>query len=165
VKPVSLHDLYLLELRDLYDGGQRIAETLPEMAEAANATDLKLALEAYLAETRSHLNRLEEIFRILHEKPKRRKCKGMLGIIAEGEDLMDEDATPVVADAALIAAAQKMVHYEIAAYGAATNWARQLGLREQAELLQRTFEEEANTGRKLTALAESHINEEARSAS
>jgi ferritin-like metal-binding protein YciE len=165
MKPVSLRDLYLMELRDLYDAEHRITEALPEMAEASNSAELKRAFEEHLAETRNHVNRLEEIFRMLDVKPKRRKCKGIQGIIAEGQDLMDEDAPPAVCDAALIASAQKVEHYEIAAYGTVRTHAMRLGKAEQEQLLQQTLEEEAKTDERLTALAESYIHEEAKSAS
>ncbi len=161
---VSLQDLYIKELRDLYDAEQRIIEALPEMAEAASASDLKQAFESHLAETRNQVNRLEEVFRMLKETPKRQKCKGIQGILEEGEELMDEDAAPAVCDAALISAAQRVEHYEIAAYGTVRTFARRLGFEDQAKLLQQTLAEEANADKKLTALAESHVNEQARSA-
>src|SRR5690348_2525698 len=108
MKLVTLKDLYLHELRDLYDTEKRVEESLAEMAETATSSELKQAFEDHLAETRNHVNRLDQVFEMLDEKPKRHKCKGILGIIEEGEELMDEDAAPAVTDAALITSAQRV---------------------------------------------------------
>ena len=134
------------------------------MAEAANSPDLRNAFEEHLEQSRGQLSRLEQVFQSLNETPKGMKCKGIIGIIDEGEDLMDEDAAPAVADAALIASAQRVEHYEIAAYGTARTFARRLGYQDQAELLDRTLQEEGMTDKKLTSLAESYINEGAKTA-
>ena len=162
----SLHDLYVAELKDLYDAENRIIKALPKMAEAANSSDLRTAFEQHLEETRNHSRRLEQIFQKLDEPPKGEKCKGIAGIIDEGEDVMDdaEDAPPAVCDASLIAAAQRVEHYEIAAYGTARTFARRLGYEAQAQLLDQTLQEEGNADKKLTSLAESYINEDAKSA-
>jgi ferritin-like metal-binding protein YciE len=160
----SLHDLYVTELKDLYDAENRIIKALPKMAEAASSPDLKNAFEEHLQQTRNQAMRLEQIFQKLDESPKGEKCKGMVGIIDEGEDLMDEDAPPAVSDAALIAAAQRVEHYEIASYGTARTFARRLGYQDHERLLSETLEEEGQTDKKLTMLAESYINEEAKSA-
>jgi len=160
----DLHDLYLAEIKDLYDGEQRIVKALPKMAENANSSDLRNAFEAHLNQTRQHIARLEQIFQKLDETPKGQKCKGIEGIIDEGEDMMDKDAPPAVADAALISAAQRVEHYEIAAYGSVRTYARRLGLEDHVQLLQQTLDEETETDRQLTSLAESYINEEAKSA-
>jgi ferritin-like metal-binding protein YciE len=160
----SLQDLYINELKDLYDAEQRILEALPEMADAAGSPDLKEAFEQHLAQTRNQVTRLEQVFQMLGEPAKRQKCKGIQGILDEGEDLMDEDAPPAVCDAALIASAQRVEHYEISAYGTCRTYARRLGYEEQARLLQQTLEEESQTDKKLTALAESYINEDAKAA-
>jgi ferritin-like metal-binding protein YciE len=160
----SLHELYLNELKDLYHAEQQIIKALPKMAEAASSPELRNAFEQHLAETRVQAERLEQIFQKLGEPAKGQKCKGMVGIIDEGEDMMDEDAPPAVADAALIGSAQRVEHYEIAAYGTARTYARRLGFEDQAQLLQQTLTEEAETDKKLTSLAESYINEEAKSA-
>jgi ferritin-like metal-binding protein YciE len=160
----SLHDLYLTGLKDLYDCENRIAKALPKMAEAANSQELRNALELHLDQTREQVARLEEIFQELDESPKGVKCKGIEGIIDECEDRMDEDAPAAVSDAALIAAAQQIEHYEVASYGAARAFAMRLGFRDQAELLNRTLQEEGETDKKLTDLAESYINEQARTA-
>jgi ferritin-like metal-binding protein YciE len=164
MKLVTLKDLYLHELRDLYDTEKRVEESLAEMAETATSPELKQAFEDHLAETRNHVNRLDQVFEMLDEKPKRHKCKGIQGIIEEGEELMDEDAAPAVTDAALITSAQRVEHYEIAAYGAVRTYARRLGFEDQARLLQQTLDEEGQADKRLTALAESYVNEEANSA-
>jgi ferritin-like metal-binding protein YciE len=134
------------------------------MAEAANSPDLRHKFEEQLGQSRGHLSRLEQVFQSLNETPKGMKCKGIIGIIDEGENLMDEDAAPAVAYAALIASAQRVEHYEIAAYGTARTFARRLGYQDQAELLDRTLQEEGMTDKKLTSLAESYINEGAKTA-
>jgi ferritin-like metal-binding protein YciE len=160
----SLHDLYLNELRDLYNAEQRIIKALPKMVEAASSPELQQAFESHLQQTRVQTQRLEQIFEKLGEPAKGQKCKGIEGIIDEGEDLMDEDAPPAVADAALISSAQRVEHYEIAGYGTVCNFARRLGFEDHAQLLHQTLEEERETDRKLTTLADSYINEEAKSA-
>ena len=160
----SLHELYITELKDLFDAENRITKALPKMAEAANSQDLRNAFEHHLDQTRRHTERLERIFQQLNESPKGEKCKGIAGIIDEGEDLMDEDAPAAVTDAALIAAAQRVEHYEIAAYGTVRTYARRLGFDDQARLLDETLREEGETDKKLTTLAESYINENAKSA-
>jgi len=162
----SLQDLYLVELKDLYDAENRIVKALPKMAEAAKSPDLRNGFEEHLQQTRNHVARLERIFSSLNESPKGEKCKGVIGIIDEGEDRIgDTDDSPAsVCDAALIASAQRVEHYEIAAYGTARTWARRLGRMEDARLLDETLQEEGQTDKKLTALAESYINEDAKSA-
>lgn len=160
----SLHELYVTELKDLYDAESRITKALPKMAEAAHSQELRNAFEQHLEQTRRHTQRLEQIFQELNESPKGEKCKGIQGIIDEGEDIMDEDAPASVADAALIAAAQRVEHYEIAAYGTVRTFATRLGFQGQARLLNETLQEEGATDKKLTSLAESYINEEARTA-
>lgn len=160
----SLHDLYITELKDLYDAENRILKALPKMAEAANSQELRNAFEQHLAQTRRHAERLEQIFQKLDESPKGQKCKGIEGIIDEGEDLMDEDAPAAVCDAGLIASAQRVEHYEIAAYGTVRTYARRLGFEDHARLLNETLQEEGETDKKLTSLAESYINEQAKTA-
>ncbi len=160
----SLHELYVTELKDLYDAESRITKALPKMAEAAHSQELRNAFEQHLEQTRHHTERLEQIFEELNESPKGEKCKGIQGIIDEGEDYMDEDAPASVSDAALIAAAQRVEHYEIAAYGTVRTFATRLGFQDQARLLNETLQEEGATDKKLTSLAESYINEEARTA-
>jgi len=160
----SLRDLYITELKDLYDAENRIIKALPKMAEACGSQELRSAFEHHLEQTRHQVERLEEIFQKIDESPKGEKCKGIIGIIDEGEDLMDEDAPPAVRDAALIAAAQRVEHYEIAAYGTCRTYARRLGYADHARLLNETLQEEGEADKKLTTLAESYINEDAKSA-
>jgi ferritin-like metal-binding protein YciE len=164
VKINSLHELYITELKDLYDAESRVTKALPKMAEAANSPELRSTFELHLEQTRRHSERLEQIFQELNQSPKGEKCKGIAGIIDEGEDMMDEDAPAAVSDAALIAAAQRVEHYEIAAYGTVRTFATRLGFQNQARLLNETLQEEGATDKKLTSLAESYINEEARTA-
>ncbi len=160
----TLHDLYLNELKDLLNCEQQILKALPKMAEAASSPDLRRAFEKHLDQTKTQTQRLEQIFQKLGEPAKGQKCKGIEGIIDEGEDLMDKDAPPAVSDAALIASAQRVEHYEIAGYGTARSFARRLGFEDHARLLQETLSEEGETDKQLTSLADSYINEEAKSA-
>jgi|SRR5579871_2084807 len=164
MKVNSLKDLYVLELKDLYSGEQQILKALPKMAENANSSELRSAFQEHLEQTRNHVERLEQIFQKLDESPKGQKCKGLEGIIDEGEDMMDKDAPPAVADAALISAAQRVEHYEIAGYGTVRTYARRLGFEDHAQLLNETLQEEGATDKKLTNLAESYINEQAKPA-
>jgi ferritin-like metal-binding protein YciE len=160
----SLRDLYIMELKDLYHGEQQIIKALPSMAEKASSPDLRIAFEEHLQQTRKQVERLEQIFQKIGESPKGQKCKGIEGIIDEGQDMADKDAPPAVCDAALISAAQRVEHYEIAGYGSVRAYARRLGFEDHAQLLQQTLDEESQADRKLTSLAESYINEEAKSA-
>jgi ferritin-like metal-binding protein YciE len=157
----SLQDLYVEELKDIYSAEQQIIKALPKMAAGASHSNLKKAFEEHLVMTRGQVERLETIFAEMDEKPTGKKCKGMEGLIEEGEELLKEKADPDVLDAGLIGAAQKVEHYEIAAYGTARNLALQLGLQNHADLLQRTLDEEGETDKKLTALADSQVNKEA----
>jgi ferritin-like metal-binding protein YciE len=157
----SMQDLYLHELKDLYSAEKQILQALPKMASKANHNELRKAFEEHQATTEEQVRRLETIFDELGKKPGGKKCKGMEGLIEEGEELLEEDADPDVRDAALIGAAQRVEHYEIAGYGTARTYARQLGFDRQAELLQRTLEEEGETDERLTRLAEGRINREA----
>ena len=161
----SLHQLYVHELKDMDNGEQQILKALPKMAKNASSPELRAAFEEHLEQTRGHVDRLEQIFQKLDEPAKGQKCKGIEGIITEGEEVMeDEDAPPAVADAAMIAAAQRVEHYEMAVYGTVRNYARRLGFEDQARLLQQTLQEEIETDKKLTTIADSYINEEAKSA-
>src|SRR5215471_8909131 len=146
------------------NGEQQILKALPKMAKNASSRNLRAAFEEHLEQTRGHVDRLEQIFQKLDEPAKGQKCKSVEGIIAEGQEMMDEDAPPAVADAALISAAQRVEHYEMAVYGTVRNWARRLGFEDQARLLQQTLQEEIETDKKLTTIADSYINEEAKSA-
>lgn len=157
----TLHDLYVHELRDLYNAEQQIIKSLPKMAKAAASTEVRNAFQEHLDTTRRQVERLERIFQRLDLPAKGSACKGMQGIIEEGEEIMRADAQEMVGDAALIAQAQRVEHYEIAGYGTARTYARQLGYEEDARLLQETLNEEGETDKKLTSIAESRVNIEA----
>jgi ferritin-like metal-binding protein YciE len=158
----SLHDLYVDELKDLYNAETQLLKALPKMAKAASAPELRTAFEDHLEETREQVRRLELIFKKLDASPKGKKCKAMEGLIEEGKEVMDE-AQPPVLDAALIAAAQRVEHYEMAGYGCVRTFARLLGYEDAVELLQETLDEEGAADKKLTELAETIINVEAHS--
>jgi len=157
----TLHDLYVDELKDLYNAENQLLKALPKMAKAASAPQLAAAFTDHLAETEVHIERLVGIFKKLDENPKGKKCKAMEGLLTEGKDLMAMDADPSVMDAALIAAAQRVEHYEMAGYGCVRTYARLLGDEEAADLLQETLDEEGAADKKLTELAETVINAEA----
>lgn len=157
----SMQDLYLHELKDLYNAEKQILQALPKMAAKASHQELRRAFEEHRSTTEEQVRRLETIFDDLKQSPGGKKCKGMEGLIEEGEELLKEDADPDVRDAALIGAAQRVEHYEIAGYGTARTYARQLGFNNHVELLQRTLDEEGQTDQRLTKLAESRINREA----
>ncbi len=159
----SLNDLFLNQIEDLYDAENRLTKALPKMAEAANSSQLKQAIEAHLTETRGHVSRLETIFRELNVEPKRETCEAMKGLIAEGEEMIGAKGDPDVKDAALIAAAQRVEHYEISGYGTARTFAHRLGLTRAANLLQQTLNEEVAADRKLSTVAESSVNPQAAS--
>jgi ferritin-like metal-binding protein YciE len=157
----SLHDLYVNELKDLYSAENQLVKALPKMAKAASNPDLKAAIEEHLEVTRKQVERLERVFEGLGVSPKGKKCKAMEGLIEEGKEVMEEDGEEAVIDAALIAAAQRVEHYEMAGYGCARTFARLLGYDEAARLLQETLDEEGEADKKLTELAETGINVEA----
>lgn len=157
----ALMELYVDELKDLYDAESRLVKALPKVAKAATSQKLRSAVEEHLEQTKGHVDRLKEIFDNLGEKASGKKCAGMVGILKEGEELMDEDFEGEVMDAALISAAQRVEHYEIAAYGCVRAWAGLLGENEAGSLLEKTLEEEKETDEKLTQLAE-EINVQAK---
>ena len=157
----SLHDLYVEELRDLYNAENQLLKALPRMAKAASHEDLKAAFTEHLEVTRGQVERLERIFKDLGEKAKGKKCKAMEGLIEEGKELLEEDIDPMVLDAGLIAAAQRVEHYEMAGYGCVRTFARLLGYDKAADLLQETLDEEGEADETLTELAETIINVEA----
>jgi ferritin-like metal-binding protein YciE len=161
MKRKSLKDLLADELKDLYSAETQLVTALPKMAKAATNPDLKAGFEEHLEQTKGHVNRLEEICEQLDIAPKGKKCAAMEGLIEEGKELIEEDAGTSILDAGLIAAAQKVEHYEIASYGSVRTWAEQLGLEEVVQLLQETLDEEKETDEKLTQLAVSAVNEEA----
>lgn len=161
MKLESLHDLYLSELSDLYSAEKQIVKALPKMIEKAQATELRQALEDHLEQTRGHVGGLEQVFEMHGESPKRQKCKGMEGVLAEGDEMVGKDATPPVRDAAIISAAQRVEHYEIAAYGTVRTYAEQLGHGKAAAVLQETLDEENAADQKLTGIATRRVNVEA----
>ena len=154
----SLRDLLLEELRDLYNAEQQLIEALPKMADAAKAPDLKSAFAHHLEQTKQQASRLEHLFAGIHEKASGETCEAMKGLIKEGELMVKAQGDADVRDAGLIAAAQRVEHYEMAGYGTARTLARGLGEHEMASVLQQTLNEESQTDKKLTAIAESHVN-------
>jgi len=157
----SLHHLLVDCLKDLYSAENQLVKALPRMAKAARSPDLKAGFEEHLQQTRGQVERLDQICEQLSISPKGKKCVAMEGLVQEGKELMQENMEPTVLDAGLIAAAQKVEHYEIAAYGTAREWAKQPGLDEAAALLQETLDEEKATDKKLTELARKKVNQEA----
>jgi ferritin-like metal-binding protein YciE len=154
----TLKDLYIHELKDLYSAEKQITKALPKMVKAATNEKLAAGFEEHLEQTKEHVARLEQILTTYDESTRGPKCKGMEGLIKEGDEMIEEDAEDEVRDAGLIAAAQRVEHYEIAGYGCARTYAELLGDRQSAELLQTTLTEESETDKKLTQLAKSAIN-------
>ena len=161
MKLESLQDLLVDELKDLYSAENQIIKALPKMVKTATSDELKKAFEEHLEVTKEHVNRLEQVCKMLDVSPKGKKCKAMEGLLEEGKEVMSEDVEPSVMDAALIAAAQRVEHYEMAGYGTVRTFAKQLGHDDAAELLQETLNEEAQADETLTELAESTINVQA----
>ncbi|GJG86123.1 YciE/YciF family protein [Gemmatimonadetes bacterium T265] len=157
----SLQDLYLEQLRDLYSAEHQIVEALPKMAEAATHPELKRAFQTHLTQSQHQARRIEQICDGLGESPKGETCDGMKGLLKEGEKTMKTKANSDVLDAALIADAQRVEHYEIAGYGCVKTYARLLGREQDVQLLQQTEDEEGQTDKLLTSLAEGAINLEA----
>jgi ferritin-like metal-binding protein YciE len=154
----SLEDLFHEQLRDTLDAEKQLLKALPKMAKAAAAHELRQAFEEHLDQTRGHVERLERVFESIGKKARGKSCEAMEGMVEEGADIIDADAEPMVRDAGLIAAAQRVEHYEMAAYGCLRTWAQQLNNREAAELLEQTLNEEKEADQKLTRLAESLVN-------
>jgi ferritin-like metal-binding protein YciE len=159
----SLEDLFVSELKDLYSAETQLTKALPKMAKAASSKELRAGFEKHLKQTEGHVKRLEQICEDLDVSPKGKKCKAMEGLVEEGSEVIDEDAEPEVKDAALIAAAQRVEHYEIAGYGCVRTYAKLLGNQSAMKLLQQTLDEEGDTDKALTKLAET-INVEAEEA-
>ncbi len=157
----TLHDAFVHELQDLYSAEKQLIQALPKMAKAASNEELTAAFEEHLEETKGHVDRLERLFEHLEASPRGHKCKAMEGLIAEGNETLKEDASSEVLDALIVSIAQKIEHYEIAGYGTARTFAQCLGLREAADTLQETLDEESAADEKLTEIAESAVNEEA----
>jgi ferritin-like metal-binding protein YciE len=154
----NLHDLLIHQLEDLYDAENRLIDALPKMADAASAAPLKSAFLSHLAQTKRHAQRLETIFNRIGCEAKRETCEAMKGLVREGDDMIEADGDAAVRDAGLIAAAQRVEHYEIAGYGSVRTFAQQLGLSDVAQTLQQTLDEEGETDKLLTNLAESQVN-------
>ena len=154
----SLTKLYVHELKDLYSAEKQLVEALPKMITAASNKDLKKALKDHLADTRRQVQRLDKVFARTEYSPRGHKCEGMEGLIKEGASILKEDSDPDVLDAAIIAAAQRVEHYEMAGYGVARTYAEKLGDYKAADLLQESLEEEAQADRLLSRLAERTIN-------
>ena len=152
----TLRETFLEELADIYDAEKQLVKALPKMAKAAQNEQLKQGFEEHLQQTQEHVQRVEQVFEHFGQKAKAKKCKAMMGLLEEGQDLIKEDA----GDAALIAAAQKVEHYEIATYGSLKSWAEFLGEDDAAQLLEETLEEEKTTDDKLTEVAESVVNQQ-----
>jgi ferritin-like metal-binding protein YciE len=157
----TLKDLYIEELKDLYSAEKQLVKALPKMIKATKHPELKAAFKNHLQQTVEHVKRLEEVCKELGASPRGKRCVGMAGLIEEGSDLIDEEPDADVLDAGLISAAQHVEHYEMAGYGTVRTYARQLGYQSQADLLQRTLDEEGETDHLLTDLAEARINLEA----
>lgn len=162
MKTRTLRDLYVDELRDLYDAENRLVKALPKMAKTSTSDELRTGIEEHLEQTKEHVNRLKTILTDMGEKAGGKKCPGMIGILREGEEMMDEDFDGALMDAALISAAQRVEHYEIAAYGCVRTWADLLGETQAQQLLDKTLEEEKQTDEKLTQLSE-QLNSQAQS--
>ena len=154
----TMEDLYVNELKDLYSAEKQILKALPRMAKAASHPELRQAFQEHVAVTEEQVRRLETIFDELGKAPRGKKCKGMEGLLEEGKEIMSEVEDEELLDAGLIGAAQRVEHYEIAGYGCARTFARQLGRHDVADLLQQTLNEEANTDKLLTQVAEGLIN-------
>lgn len=154
----SLDDLFLEQLQDLYDAEKRLTEALPKMADAAHSAQLKQAFQSHLRETEGQVTRLERIFQQLGQTPQRETCEAMKGLIKEGSEMIQAKGDPDVRDAALIAAAQRVEHYEMAGYGTARTFAQRLGHQDAARLLQETLDEEGAADKKLTQIAEAQVN-------
>jgi ferritin-like metal-binding protein YciE len=160
-KQGTLHDAFIDELRDTYDAERQITKALPKMIKAVSSDELRTAFESHLEETRAQVERLEQVFELLDERVRGKHCEGMAGIIEEGKTMMEEEFDDTTMDAVLIASAQRVEHYEMAAYGTLIAWARDMGHNDAAELLEQTLQEEKATDEKLTTIAEGGINQEA----
>jgi ferritin-like metal-binding protein YciE len=161
MKIETMEDLFLEQIEDLYDAEQRLVKALPKMAKAASSSALRQAFESHHEQTQGHVSRLERVFPELGKMPKGQTCEAMKGLIEEGEQMIGDMEPSTLRDAGLIAAANRVEHYEIAAYGSAKAFAETLGLRNAVSLLEQTLQEEKQADQKLTQLAESMINDEA----
>jgi ferritin-like metal-binding protein YciE len=164
MKLESLENLFVHELKDLLSAEKQLVKALPKMAKGAASETLRTAIEEHLEQTKGQVERLEKVFAMVDKAPRAEHCKAMEGLISEGDELLQEDGEASVKDAALIAAAQKVEHYEISGYGTARTLAELLGLDQAVELLQQTLDEEKDTDVKLTKLAMSEVNPQAQAA-
>jgi len=162
MKLMMLDDLFVEEMQDLYSAENQLVQALPKIAKAASSPELRRAFEAHLEQTKGHVRRIEEIFSNVEGSPKGKKCVGMEGLLKEGKEFLDDDIQDEVRDAALISAAQRVEHYEIAGYGSARAHADELGYSQAVTLLQQTLDEEKEADRKLTQIAETRVNEYAK---
>jgi ferritin-like metal-binding protein YciE len=160
----SLQKLFLEELKDVYNAEKQLVRALPRLAKAAESSELQQAFTKHTKETEGHVRRLEQVFQQLGQSARGKTCKGMQGLVEEGKEVMEQEGEGAVIDAALIASAQRVEHYEIAAYGCLRTYAELLGLDQAVQLLQQTLEEEEATDKILTQLGESGINEAAAAA-
>lgn len=160
----DLHELFLEQLADVYNAEQQLTKALPKVAKNAESEELRQAIEEHLEETRGHVSRLEEVAESLDENLKRKTCAAMKGLIEEADEIMKEQKGSSALDAAIIAAAQKVEHYEIASYGTLIAWARQMNHDQAIDLLEQTLEEEKAADEKLTSVGESVANQKAQSA-
>lgn len=154
----TLHELFVAELRDAYDGEKQLLKALPKLAKGSSTEELRDALLQHKEETEGHVTRLEQVFEMMEERARGKHCAGLAGIIEEGSEVLQEDAQPPVLDAAIIASAQRAEHYEMAAYGTLVAWADALQMPKASKLLQQTLDEEKAADEKLTQLAEAGIN-------
>jgi ferritin-like metal-binding protein YciE len=157
----TFDELFVEQLEDLYDAEKRLTKALPLMAGAAHSSSLKSAFQEHLRQTEGHVSRLDQVFKLMGKSAKSKTCQAMKGLVEEGQEAVNAKGDPDVKDAALIAAAQRVEHYEIAGYGTVRTFAQRLGKQEVARLLQQTLDEEAATDKKLTGLAEQAINPKA----
>jgi len=163
-EPKMLDDLFRDTLKDIYFAEKKILSVLPKMMKAAQSGDLKAAFEKHRGETEGHVDRLEQVFAIIEQKPQGKTCAAIVGITDEGSEIMEEYKGSPALDAGLLAAAQAVEHYEISRYGTLRTWAEALGLDDAVSLLEETLEEEKATDEALTELAESAVNQEAEAA-
>ena len=159
--PKSLNDLFLETLKDIYHAEKQILRALPKMAKAANSEELRAAFEKHLAETEEQVDRVEQVFQIMGESAKAKPCHAIMGLVEEGQEVMQEFKGSDALDAGLLAAAQAVEHYEISRYGTLKAWAEQMNLEEAVKLLDATLSEEKNTDETLTEIAENLVNRQA----
>jgi ferritin-like metal-binding protein YciE len=157
----NFEDLFIHQIEDLYDAERQLTEALPQMESSATSPQLKSAFRAHLAETKNHANRLEQVMRMLGRQHSGVSCAAMKGLIKEGEEVSKAKGNPAIKDAALIAAAQRVEHYEISGYGTARTFAQRIGREDAAKLLQQTLDEEKVADQKLTNIAEESVNAQA----